>query len=106
MSKRERTDPNREIRGCYCKERQNNPALAESMKDIPEGFCGICDICGKPGHTCCHPTLPTSGSWCDEHWQQLVSHRIFTLADIIQLIFMVLLAGLAGFTLYKLYLVN
>ena len=39
------------LRNCYCKERKNNPAVAESMRDIPEGFCGICDVCGKPGHT-------------------------------------------------------
>ena len=59
--------------GCYCTERSTNPKLAESMKDLPAGFCGICDVCGGPGHTRAHPSLPTTGAWCDEHWQQLIA---------------------------------
>ncbi|MCD6585448.1 MAG: hypothetical protein J7K96_06785 [Desulfobacteraceae bacterium] len=70
-------------RNCYCNERENNPALAETMKDIPDGFCGICDICGKPGHTNAHPHLPTTGSWCDEHWNELVSHRVVNIPHFI-----------------------
>lgn len=58
--------------GCYCNERMNNPKLAETLKDIPAGFCGICDVCGKPGHTRAHPSLPMTGAWCDEHWQQIL----------------------------------
>lgn len=63
---------------CYCEERKNNPGLAEIMKDIPEGYCGICDVCGKPGHTKAHPSLPFSGAWCDEHWDQIVNGQKIT----------------------------
>jgi hypothetical protein len=68
---------------CYCNERKTNPAIAESMKDIPDGFCGICEICGKPGHTKTHPHLPTTGSWCDEHWHELISHRIVNIPQLL-----------------------
>jgi hypothetical protein len=64
--------------GCYCEDRKNNPKIAELMRDIPEGFCGVCDVCGSPGHTRAHPSLPVSGAWCDEHWAELVAPRRIT----------------------------
>ena len=73
---------------CYCKERLSNPKLKESMKDLPEGFCGICDVCGKPGHTKAHPSLPTSGAWCDEHWNDLITKKAFNLQDIFGILFL------------------
>lgn len=82
---------------CYCNERKTNPAVAEPMKDIPDGFCGICEICGKPGHTKAHPHLPTTGSWCDEHWNELVSHKI---VNIPQLLFRFFLIASVLFGLY------
>lgn len=80
---------------CYCEERKNNKGVAELMKDLPEGFCGTCDICGKPGHTKGHPSLPTTGAWCDEHWSQLVSGQSITLDKII-LILIIISAIAAG----------
>lgn len=82
---------------CYCNERKTNPAVAESMKDIPDGFCGICDICGKPGHTRAHPHLPTTGAWCDEHWNDLVSHKF---VNIPQLLFRIVLITLVFSGIY------
>jgi hypothetical protein len=41
---------------------------AESRKEqnIPEGYCGLCERCGKPGHTQHFPgPIPYTGSWCD-----------------------------------------
>ena len=33
---------------------------------IPDGFCGICERCGKPGHTQHFPgPVPYTGAWCD-----------------------------------------
>ncbi len=84
-------------RNCYCNERKENPAVAESMQDIPEGYCGICEVCGKPGHTNAHPQLPTTGSWCDKHWDELVSQKVVNLP---QLIFCFILAALVLFILY------
>ena len=82
---------------CYCNERKTNPALAESMEDIPDGFCGICEICRKPGHTRAHPYLATTGSWCDEHWNELASHKII---NIPQLLFRFVLISSVLFGLY------
>lgn len=71
---------------CYCQERQHNPKLAQHLANIPHGYCGICEICGKWGHTRAHPRLPTTSAWCDAHWQQLMQYKIITLADVINFI--------------------
>lgn len=80
--------------GCYCSERKN-PKMKEYFSDIPEGYCGFCDICGKPGHMRAHPRSPTTGAWCDEHYSDLLSYRIFTLNDIIPFLTAILLLGIA-----------
>ena len=50
-------------RRCYCK--SSHPELWRE-RGIPEGFCGICERCGKPGHTQHFPgPLPYTGAWCD-----------------------------------------
>ncbi|TNF35038.1 MAG: hypothetical protein EP312_04725 [Gammaproteobacteria bacterium] len=64
---------------CYCQERATNLAFAETLKDLPPGYCGICDVCGQPGHMRAHPQLPTTGSWCDEHWQAMLASPGITL---------------------------
>ncbi len=87
-------------RNCYCNERINNPALAESMKTIPDGFCGICEVCGKPGHTCAHPDLPTTGAWCDKHWDDLTSARVFNWPRLI-VRFVVLITVAAGLYTFR-----
>jgi len=83
---------------CYCEEQK---ALlnsnGEKTENIPNGYCGLCEICGNPGHVRAHPSLPITGSWCDEHWDELVNQRVFTLADLIQPLF---LFGIIGTGLY------
>jgi hypothetical protein len=37
-------------RGCYCGIWEKNPAHFES-EGIPRGYCGLCEKCGRPGHT-------------------------------------------------------
>jgi hypothetical protein len=57
------TDPKE--RNCYCTLWQTKP---ESLRErgIPEGFCGICDRCGSPGHVRHAPNrMPFTGCWCD-----------------------------------------
>lgn len=87
--------------GCYCKERESNPKIAEEMKDIPVGYCGLCEVCGKPGHMKAHPRLPTTGAWCDTHWEELVRHRIISLGDIVQYAFYVLIAGIFIYSIFS-----
>lgn len=67
---------------CYCGER-DNPKMKEYFSDIPDGYCGYCDICGELGHMRAHPHAPISGAWCDKHYDDLLSYRIWTLNDII-----------------------
>ncbi len=80
---------------CYCGERRTNPELAESMKDLPEGYCGLCDVCGLPGHMRAHPFLPTTGAWCDEHWKALIARPPMTPDRI----FLFLVMGIVGISI-------
>lgn len=43
---------------------------------IPRGYCGFCDVCGKPGHTRHFPgAVPATGTWCDFHyWRLALTH--------------------------------
>lgn len=42
---------------------------------IADGFCGICEECGKPGHTQRFPGYePRYGAWCDK-CLQMVAER-------------------------------
>ena len=72
---------------CYCEEREKHPG---GFLEIPEGYCGICDVCGKPGHMRAHPHYATSGAWCDEHWADVVSGRSFGLHELLWYIFVAL----------------
>ncbi|WP_438480372.1 hypothetical protein [Oleiharenicola lentus] len=50
-------------RQCYC--RAYNAEFPREPH-IPEGYCGICERCGKPGHTQHFPgPVPYTGAWCD-----------------------------------------
>ena len=84
---------------CYCEERKINPKLAEKMKNIPKGYCGLCEVCEKPGHLRAHPRLPTTGEWCDKHWNELLNYRIITLGDITQYLFYLFTAGMLIYTI-------
>ncbi len=77
---------------CYCGER-DKPNMKKFFEDIPMGYCGFCDICGEAGHLQAHPRSPTSGVWCDTHYKELVSYKIFTLGDIIPPLFMFIIVG-------------
>ncbi|WP_035276914.1 hypothetical protein [Desulforegula conservatrix] len=87
---------------CYCQERLNNPKVAELMKDIPEGFCGLCDICDRPGHTRAHPNLPTSGAWCDEHWKELLARPSITIDSILKTIIIAISFVMIALAIYRL----
>jgi hypothetical protein len=87
---------------CYCKDRETNPALAETMKELPAGFCGVCQVCGKPGHTRGHPSLPTTGAWCDEHWQALLEKPGVTPDLILRILVLALALGAIATTTWRL----
>ncbi|MDQ6979382.1 MAG: hypothetical protein Q9M09_04285 [Mariprofundaceae bacterium] len=88
---------------CYCEERLSDPELAAVMEEIPEGYCGLCDTCGKPGHTRAHPHAPVTSAWCDAHWDEMQQHRIISLAEVIPWLFLLLLLTILSVTLYSLF---
>lgn len=52
-----------EKRNCYC---HSLSAEFRHEQKIPDGYCGICERCGKPGHTQHFPgPVPYTGAWCD-----------------------------------------
>jgi hypothetical protein len=40
---------NQMFENCYCQEREHHSAVAETLKAIPPGYCGVCEVCGKWG---------------------------------------------------------
>lgn len=53
---------------CYCGLWSKKPAALEK-RGIPRGFCGLCDVCGKPGHILHFPgAAPYTGAWCKKHY--------------------------------------
>ena len=57
--------------GCYCGLWQTNPEVLRSQ-GVPEGYCGLCQVCSKPGHTRHYPgPVPYTGAWCDPCYRRL-----------------------------------
>lgn len=58
-------------RGCYCGLWEKEPEYLK-RQGVPEGFCGFCDTCKKPGHTRHFPgSSPVTGCWCDVHYRRV-----------------------------------
>ncbi len=54
---------------CLCSLWETNPQLLEKQ-GLPHGYCGICELCGDPGHTRHYPgPVPITGVWCDTCYQ-------------------------------------
>ena len=61
MEEKEENVPDR---NCYCGSLDREYLEKEG---VPEGYCGICDVCGEPGHMQHFPgPVPYTGAWCDE----------------------------------------
>ncbi|MDP2922389.1 MAG: hypothetical protein Q8O30_01535 [Candidatus Omnitrophota bacterium] len=88
-------------RNCYCGSAKlkkpffNNP---DATQDIPEGYCGICEVCGKPGHIRPHPgAVPYTGEWCDFHYRLLsILHPTTKIGCFLWIV----LIAIIGFLLY------
>lgn len=64
-------------RNCYCDLRKTRPETF-GQQGIPEGYCGICERCGRPGHTSHHPgPVPYTGAWCDRCFRILTWTWLF-----------------------------
>lgn len=64
------TDP--AARGCYCGLWETSPKALEEQ-GVPKGYCGLCRVCGKPGHLRHFPgSVPYTDAWCDTHYRRLM----------------------------------
>jgi hypothetical protein len=58
-------------RGCYCSLWIDSPSTLIEQ-GVPEGYCGLCEKCGEPGHLRHFPgAVPYTGSWCDKHYRRV-----------------------------------
>lgn len=82
---------------CYCGLWKTNPACLREQ-GVPEGFCGICQRCNRPGHTRHFPgPVPYTGAWCDTCYRYLAwSWPLRSPAAW----FMLLVFGLCAFSIY------
>lgn len=84
--------------GCYCTLWDKDPACLEK-KDVPPGYCGLCEKCGAPGHTRHFPgAVPYTGSWCERHYRRAmilhplgqVGMLLYSLPFLVGMIFLIL----------------
>jgi len=62
--------PEPKERNCYCALWEKSPKTLEDQ-GVPRGYCGICMVCGGPGHTRHFPgAVPFTGAWCDKHYRR------------------------------------
>lgn len=62
--------PDPEQRNCYCGLWEKSPETLEEQ-GVPPGYCGLCQVCGAPGHTRHFPgAVPYTGAWCDKHYRR------------------------------------
>jgi hypothetical protein len=53
---------------CYC-DHWNKSSETLEKQGVPRGFCGLCHVCGKPGHLQHFPgAVPFTGAWCKKHY--------------------------------------
>jgi len=89
-------------RNCYCGLWKSNPKLLRDQ-GVPSGYCGLCQVCGKPGHTRHFPgAVPYTGSWCDRHYRRARNlHPLGAVGFFLWLaIFAIIVAGLIGFRFF------
>jgi hypothetical protein len=57
---------------CYCSLWDTSPEVLRDQ-NVPAGFCGLCSVCGLPGHLRHAPDGPYTDAWCDRHfrWRQV-----------------------------------
>ena len=77
--------------GCYCGLWETKPGTLEEQ-GVPRGYCGLCQVCGKPGHTLHFPgAVAFTGSWCKRHYYRVM--LLHPLGSAGTLLWLALLAG-------------
>lgn len=59
------------VRNCYCGLWDKTPSILEEQ-GVPVGYCGMCEVCGAPGHLRHGPgAMPATLSWCDKCYRKV-----------------------------------
>ncbi|MHC4872818.1 MAG: hypothetical protein ACYTFY_13330 [Planctomycetota bacterium] len=91
------TDQQQTEKYCYCDEFDDDYRKAHG---IPEGYCGICEVCGAPGHTQHFPgARPYTGAWCDDCLEH-VAKNYKVQSAVISIVMLGILAGI-GYGVYR-----
>ena len=86
--------------GCYCSLWDKDPAFLKKQ-NIPAGYCGLCEKCGRPGHVRHFPgAVPYTGAWCERHYlQTMIIHPLGRIGVILYFFF--ILTGIIVFVLAR-----
>ena len=86
----------RNARGCYCG--MLDTKILE-QKNIPKGYCGLCDECGRPGHLRHGYSVPITQVWCDSCWRSHVRRvlkRYTVIITVVIVVFLLLILRRSG----------
>ena len=79
---------------CYC---DVVDARFRKKNDIPNGYCGICEVCGKPGHTQHFPgAVPYTGAWCDNCLKRVARHHQIKTTIVVLICLSIILLMIGG----------
>jgi O-acetyl-ADP-ribose deacetylase len=69
---------------CCCDLWKKSPETLEKQ-GVPRGFCGLCHVCGAPGHLQHFPgAVPFTGAWCKKHYYRaMIAHPLGSIGALI-----------------------
>jgi O-acetyl-ADP-ribose deacetylase len=69
---------------CYCDLWKKSPETLEAQ-GVPRGFCGLCIVCGAPGHLMHFPGAAAfTGAWCKKHYYRtMIMHPLGSIGTLI-----------------------
>ncbi len=69
---------------CYCDLWNKSPETLEKQ-GVPRGFCGLCHVCGAPGHLQHFPgAVAFTGAWCKKHYYRtMIVHPLGSIGFLI-----------------------
>ena len=88
--------PQNQARGhCNCNIWGKSPDTLRTQ-GIPDGYCGWCDVCGKPGHVQHFPgAVPFTGAWCRKHYYRtMITHPLGAIGFFVWIVGIFGLSGL------------
>lgn len=88
-------------RYCYCPKNGKPHPDYLIKQGVPEGFCGMCERCGQPGHARHFPgPVPYTGAWCDRCYD-IVGNRYALRSCASKLVFLLLIGGCIYFVFFS-----